>query len=94
MHEVSSELPNQNLTVGDHVIIYPDDDLCDSGYAEYIPVEDPVNIIQVPDSVPMEVAAMLPGGGLTAYSAVQKAKPHVEKLLKVKRKYMNKSTFL
>lgn len=77
-------IPNCNYTVGDKVIIVPEDDHVNTGYAEFIPIEDAARVIQVPNHVPLEVAAMLPGGALTAYAAVNCAKPHVEKLRKVK----------
>uniref|UniRef100_A0A0B6ZCK1 Enoyl reductase (ER) domain-containing protein n=1 Tax=Arion vulgaris TaxID=1028688 RepID=A0A0B6ZCK1_9EUPU len=84
IHSVGSSLPNSNYTVGDKVIIIPDEAIINTGYTEYIPIEDPSNVIQVPNSVPLEVAAMLPGGALTAYAAVSCARHHIEKLLKVK----------
>lgn len=87
IHEIGYNLPNSNYTVGDRVIIVPDEDSTNTGYTEFIPVEDTSRVIQVPNSVPLEVAAMLPGGALTAYAAVNCAKPHVEKLRKVKCKY-------
>lgn len=84
IHDIGNNLPNCNYTVGDRVVIVQDEDSMDTGYAEYVPVEDDSRVIQIPNSVPLEVAAMLPGGALTAYAAVNSAKPHVEKLRKVK----------
>ncbi|XP_059158427.1 quinone oxidoreductase-like [Physella acuta] len=84
IYEIGNDLPNCNYTVGDKVIIVPENDNFNTGYAEYIPVEDTTRVIQIPNTVPLEVAAMLPGGALAAYAAVNSAKPHVEKLRKVK----------
>ncbi|KAI8781144.1 cinnamyl alcohol dehydrogenase 6 [Biomphalaria glabrata] len=84
IHDIGLNLPNCNYTIGDKVIIFPDADKVNSGYAEYIPIEDTTKVIQIPNKVPLEVAAMLPGGALAAYAAVNSAKPHVEKLRKVK----------
>lgn len=84
IHAIGTDLPNCNFTVGDKVLIVPDEDSTNTGYAEFIPVEDSDRVVQIPNNVPLEVAAMLPGGALTAYAAVTCAKPHVEKLRKVK----------
>lgn len=84
IHDIGNDLPNCNYTVGDRVIIVPDEECINTGYAEYIPVADENRVIQIPNSVPLEVAAMLPGSALSAYAAVSSAKPHVEKLRQVK----------
>ncbi|GFS15499.1 NAD-dependent alcohol dehydrogenase [Elysia marginata] len=84
IHEVGNNLPNANFTVGDRVMVMPEEDSSSTGYAEYIPVDDVSRVIQVPNKVPLEVAAMLPGDALKAYAAVSSAAPHVEKLRKVK----------
>ncbi|XP_025086851.1 uncharacterized protein LOC112559715 isoform X1 [Pomacea canaliculata] len=84
IHDVGNALPNCNFTPGDKVIIFPDDNLADSGYAEYLAIEDPNCILQIPQNMSLEVAAMLPGGALTAYAAILAARPHVEKLQQVK----------
>lgn len=86
IHDVGNALPNCNFTPGDKVIIFPDDNLADSGYAEYLAIEDPNCILQIPQNMSLEVAAMLPGGALTAYAAILAARPHVEKLQQVKCK--------
>ncbi|XP_076471918.1 alcohol dehydrogenase-like isoform X2 [Babylonia areolata] len=84
IHQVGDSLPNCNFTPGDKVILFPDEQLSNSGYSEYLPVPDTRQVMQVPDDLPLEVAAMLPGGALTAYAALTTAKPHVEKLQQVK----------
>uniref|UniRef100_A0A0B6ZW18 Enoyl reductase (ER) domain-containing protein n=1 Tax=Arion vulgaris TaxID=1028688 RepID=A0A0B6ZW18_9EUPU len=83
IYDIGNDIPNCNYSYGDKVIIVPDED-SNTGYAEFISIEDTARVIQVPNNVPLEVAAMLPGGALTAYAAVNCAKPHVEKLRKVK----------
>ncbi|BFZ15706.1 hypothetical protein BsWGS_18745 [Bradybaena similaris] len=84
IHDVGNNLPNSNYMPGDRVIIVPDEATIGSGYSEYIPIEDPSNVIQVPQNVPLEVAAMLPGGALMAFAAASCARNHVERLQKVK----------
>ena len=49
---------------------------CDR-FSEYIVVKDLKNLIAVPASLPLEVAAILPSGGLSAYAAVCRARPFV-----------------
>jgi hypothetical protein len=87
VHQVGANLPNCNYNVGDKVILFPDERLADSGYAEYLAIDDTCKILQVPDNIAQEVAAMLPGDALSAYAAVLAAKPHVEKLQQVKCEY-------
>ena len=41
-------------------------------------VKNPENLVPVPDSLPLSVAALLPSGALTAYAAVMKAKSFVK----------------
>lgn len=50
-------------------------------YAEYVVVKDAADLVPIPDSMALDVAAMLPCGALTAYSAVQRAKEFVERKL-------------
>lgn len=84
IHDVSESLPNCNFTKGQKVILYPSEELAGNRFEEYIAVDDMRHVMQVPDDVPLEVAAMLPGGALAAYAALTAATPHVEKLQKVK----------
>jgi len=77
IHEVGGNIPNCNYNIGDKVILFPDEERADSGYAEYLAIDDTRQVMQVPDNIPLEVAAMLPGDALSAYSAVLAAKPHV-----------------
>ncbi|KAK6184568.1 hypothetical protein SNE40_001800 [Patella caerulea] len=84
VHDISNTVPNCNFTPGDKVIIFPDEEIASQGYVEYIAIDDTRNVIQIPKEMSLEVAAMLPGSALTAYSAVLKAKPHVEKIQQFK----------
>ncbi|XP_061177938.1 alcohol dehydrogenase-like isoform X1 [Saccostrea echinata] len=84
VQDVCPSIPNRNFSTGDRVILYLDEDFAETGYQEYIAIDDTEKCIQIPDSIPLEVAAMLPGSALSAYSAVMKAKPHIEKLQEVK----------
>lgn len=87
IHDICNTLPNSNITPGDKVIIFPDEGMGYDGCQEYIAVQEADNLIQIPNNIPLEVAAMLPGSALSAYNAVLKAQPHVEKLQKVKCKH-------
>eukprot|EP00918_Siedleckia_nematoides_P012278 GHVU01026903.1.p1 GENE.GHVU01026903.1~~GHVU01026903.1.p1 ORF type:complete len:390 (+),score=15.06 GHVU01026903.1:239-1408(+) len=71
---------DRDLQLGDHVVVYADksEDLSEAGYAEYIVVKNVDNLVKVPSSVPLEVAAILPGGALNAYSAVSRALAFIE----------------
>lgn len=84
VHDICNSLPNSNIMPGDQVIVYPKEDMLNDGYQEYIAVEDADDLIQIPANLSLEVASMLPGSALSAYNAVLKAMPHVEKLQKVK----------
>ena len=53
-------------------------------FPEYITVKDINDLVRVPTSVPMQVAAIPPTGALWSYSAVLRARPFIEvKLSKV-----------
>lgn len=84
IHDICNTLPNSNITPGDKVVVFPEEGMIFDGCQEYIAVDDTENLVQIPNSIPLEIAAMLPGSALSAYNAVLKAQPHVEKLQKVK----------
>lgn len=86
IQDVCSSLPNKNFIQGDRVILYPDESIGSTGCAEYLAVSDVTKCVQIPPSIPLEVAAQLPGCALSAYCALLKAKSHVEKLREVKCK--------
>jgi propanol-preferring alcohol dehydrogenase len=71
------------VKIGDRVIVYPteEEELNESGYAEYISVKDATNLIALPDTLALDVAAILPCGALAAYAAVLRVKPFVEERL-------------
>jgi len=67
--------------VGQRVIVYPEDDDMEDlqeGYVEYLTVKDVRNLVKLPDSMPLQVAAMLPSGGLAAMSAVERLRPFID----------------
>lgn len=86
VQDMCSTLPNSNFTQGDRVILYPDEGIASTGCAEYIAIQDVSKCKQIPNTIPLEVAAQLSGSALQAYCALLKAKSHVEKLREVKRK--------
>ena len=51
-------------------------------YAEYMLVNDVSNVIKLPDTLALDVAATLPCGALAAYAAVQRVYPFIEHRLK------------
>ncbi|XP_039255066.2 alcohol dehydrogenase-like [Styela clava] len=52
----------------------------DGGYSNYVSVPDTKFLIKVPDSIPMDVACLLPCSGVTTYSAIRKLRPYIEKI--------------
>lgn len=84
IQDVCTTLPNHNFTQGDKVILFPEEGDFSTGCAEYLAVNDVSKCVQIPNSIPMEVAAQLSGSALSAYCALLKAKSHVEKLREVK----------
>ncbi|XP_067934462.1 alcohol dehydrogenase-like [Watersipora subatra] len=75
------------LTSGDRVLLYQEEDIgFDEGYTEYVTIKDIDNILPIPDDMSLEVAALLPCGGLTAYTACLRAKPYIEECEKLKGK--------
>lgn len=72
--QIGCDVPQDfGLYVGMRVVVYPYKGLpsVDKGYADYISVPDANCLVPVPDSVPMQVAAMLPSGALWAAGAVR-----------------------
>lgn len=74
-------LPNNELRVGQRVVLYPFDEV-PNGYAEYIVVPELKYLIPVPDELSLSVAAMLPTGALLATNAVFEAQDIISQLLK------------
>ncbi|KRF80300.1 quinone oxidoreductase isoform X2 [Drosophila virilis] len=75
-----TEANNCGLRIGQRVIVYPFDET-PAGYAELLVVPDLKHIVPIPDSLPMEEAAMLPTGALLAMNAVFKAQAVVTEIL-------------
>ena len=44
-------------------------------YAEYVVVKDVNNLVKIPDSLNLEVAATLPTGALTALNTIMRTRP-------------------
>jgi len=79
VHELGRSVQGNQVAVGDKVIIYPgDEEEPDQGFNEYVVVNNVENLVKVPDSIPMEVAATLPSGALLAYNAISMLKMHVQ----------------
>jgi len=47
-------------------------------YASYVVVPESKFVVKLPDSIPLDMACMLPCSAVTAYNAVSKALPVVE----------------
>ena len=52
--------------------------VCFHRYAEYVVVKDAANLIPLPDNIPLDVAAILPCGALSAYAAVERVKSFID----------------
>ncbi|KAL1239849.1 hypothetical protein TSPI_06438 [Trichinella spiralis] len=71
-----------NLKVGDRVVVWPSEEMAKYGYADLISVPNLEDLIKVPDSFSMSVAAMLPAGATWAYAAAMQSLQTVEAVLR------------
>ncbi|KRX75370.1 NAD-dependent alcohol dehydrogenase [Trichinella sp. T6] len=71
-----------NLKVGDRVVVWPSEEMAKCGYADLISVPHLEDLIKVPDSFSMSVAAMLPAGATWAYAAAMQSLQTVEAVLR------------
>jgi len=76
---LGSSVEENKYKVGEKVIVFPEEDnLPDQGYAEFIVVKDAQNLVKIPDGLAMEVAAILPTGGLLAFNTIMRLKSFVK----------------
>lgn len=78
---LGSNVSSDEFQIGTRVVLYPYDGI-PHGYAEFIVVPDLSYLVKVPDTLSMNVAAMLPTGALLAKNTVITAHQYVEELLK------------
>nr|XP_039255010.1 alcohol dehydrogenase-like [Styela clava] len=53
------------------------------GYAQYVTVPKKSFVLKIPDTIPLDIACMLPCSTLTGYNAVTKVKSTIEKFIKL-----------
>ena len=56
------------------------------GYSSYVSVPEWQLAVKVPENVPMHMACMLPCSALTAWTALNKAVPAIERALRLRQK--------
>lgn len=80
VQDVCFFLFNRNFSIGDKVILFLDDDFVESGYQEYIVVDDIDKCLQIFEFILLEVVVMLLGSVFFVYSVVMKVIFYIEKL--------------
>ncbi|XP_074660185.1 alcohol dehydrogenase-like isoform X2 [Tubulanus polymorphus] len=67
---------------GDRIIVFPGPQVIGKlEFSEYITVSDPQYLIHLPSEMPLEEAALLPTGALTAYNAILEVRRISERIM-------------
>jgi len=77
---ICPSVQRRDIKPGDRAILFLSEEEEEKtyGYSEFILVKDANNLIRLPDSIPLDIGAILPCGALMAYCAVQRVKPYIE----------------
>lgn len=83
IESMGSQVVAHDLSVGDAVTVFPDEEITQQGYADFLIVRKLNNIVKLPASISLAVGALLPTGGTLAMSAVIHSQKQLERLVAI-----------
>ncbi|XP_055334864.1 uncharacterized protein LOC129585952 isoform X2 [Paramacrobiotus metropolitanus] len=81
---IGESVLTHDLSVGDPVAVFPDAEITEQGYADFVVVRKLNNIVKLPSSISLAVGAMLPTGGTLAMSTVIHCQKYLEEVVNAK----------